>query len=43
VSKHRVKWITWIGVGLMLLALFTYLATLDEADPEELPQAIERQ
>jgi len=28
------KWTVWVGVGLMLLAMFGYLATLDESDPE---------
>jgi len=41
-AKHHVKWITIIGVALMLLALFAYLATIDEANPDELPQVIEQ-
>jgi hypothetical protein len=40
--KPHVKWITIVGVVLMLLALFVYLATLDEADPDEIPQVIEQ-
>ena len=39
-SAH--KWITIVGVTLMLIALFVYLATLDEADPNEIPQVIEQ-
>jgi hypothetical protein len=30
-----------VGVVLMLAAIFTYVATLDEADPEAAPAAIE--
>lgn len=41
-AKHHVKWITIVGVALMLLALFAYLATIDESDPDEIPQVIER-
>ena len=39
-AKHHVKWITIIGVVLMLLALFAYLASMDEADPKEIPQTL---
>ena len=41
-SKPHIKWITIIGVVLMLLAIVAYLATLDEADPNELPQVIKK-
>ena len=34
---------TWlvVGVVLMLAAIFAYVATLDEADPDAAPAAIE--
>jgi hypothetical protein len=40
-AKKHVKWITIVGVVLMLLALFAYLATLDESAPKEI-ELIER-
>ena len=41
-ARHHVKWVTIIGVALMLMALFAYLATIDEADPNEIPQVIKK-
>ena len=40
-AKHHIQWITIIGVALMLLALFAYLATMDEAIPSDLPRVID--
>ena len=34
--------ILMVGVVLMLLALFSYVATLDESDPNVLPEAADR-
>jgi hypothetical protein len=39
-SKHHTKWITIVGVVLMLIALLAYLATIDEANPDEVPEVI---
>jgi hypothetical protein len=39
---RRRSWILGAGVVLMLLALFSYVASLDESDPEALPNSIER-
>ena len=36
----RNRWLI-VGVVLMLAAIFAYVATLDEADPEAMPAAIE--
>jgi hypothetical protein len=40
-SKHRRKWIAIVGVVLMLIALFAYLASIDESNPAELQDVIE--
>jgi len=39
--EQRRNRILMVGVVLMLLALFSYVATLDESDPEILPEAAE--
>lgn len=41
-SKKRTSWRVLVAVALMLAALFAYLASLDESDPEVLPEAAER-
>jgi hypothetical protein len=38
---RRRTWILTVGVALMLIALFSYVATLDESDPEAIPEATE--
>lgn len=40
-AKHHVKWVTLVGVVLMLLALTIYLLSIDESEPDE-PRIIER-
>jgi hypothetical protein len=35
------SWRTYLALALMLLAIFAYVATLDESDPEALPEAVE--
>jgi hypothetical protein len=34
-------WRVYVAVALMLAAIFAYVATLDESDPEALPDAVE--
>ena len=34
-------WRGYLALALMLLAIFAYVATLDESDPEALPEAVE--
>jgi hypothetical protein len=41
-SKRRKRWRLIVAVGLMLAAIFAYLASLDEADPDALPAAAEQ-
>lgn len=41
VDRRRSR-ILMIGVVLMLLALFTYVATLDDSDPDVLPESTEQ-
>lgn len=41
IDRRRNRILT-IGVVLMLLALFTYLATLDDSDPDVLPESADR-
>jgi len=36
-------WRAYVALALMLLAIFVYVATLDESDPEALPDAVESQ
>jgi hypothetical protein len=38
----RKNWRTVVAVVLMLAAMLAYLASLDEADPEALPEAAEQ-
>lgn len=40
-ADQRRKRILTVGVVLMLLALFSYVATLDESDPDVLSQTTE--
>jgi hypothetical protein len=37
--KTHVKWITWVGVVLMLIAMAVYVITLDESEPLPMPGA----
>ncbi len=41
VDRRRNR-ILMVGVVLMLLALFSYVATLDDSDPEALPESAEQ-
>ena len=34
-------WRLCVAIGLMLAAIFAYVATLDENDPDALPEAVE--
>ena len=34
-------WRVWFAVALMLLAILAYVSTLDDSDPEALPEAVE--
>jgi hypothetical protein len=38
-NARKNNWKTLVAVAMMLLALFAYVASLDESDPEALPQA----
>lgn len=38
-AKKKTNWLGIVGLILMLGAIFTYVATLDEGDPEALPTA----
>ena len=38
-AKKKTSWMNIIALILMLGAIFGYLATLDESDPEALPNA----
>ena len=38
-AKKKTRWMNIIALILMLSAIFGYLATLDESDPEALPIA----
>lgn len=38
---RRKTWVFMVGVALMFVALFSYVATLDESDPDALPQTTE--
>ena len=37
----RKRWPAAVAVALMLLAMFGYLASLDESEPDALPDAIQ--
>ena len=39
-AKKKTSWVNIVAFVLMLGALFAYVATLDEADPEALPNAV---
>ena len=38
-AKKKTHWLNIVALVLMLGAIFTYIATLDEGDPEALPTA----
>lgn len=40
--EQRRKRILMAGVVLMLVAMFAYVATLDESDPDVLPESAEQ-
>ena len=40
--EQRRNWILAGGVVLMLLALFSYVASLDDSDPNVLPETAEQ-
>jgi hypothetical protein len=35
------RWHAYVALALMLLAIFAYVASLDDSDPEALPEAVE--
>jgi len=41
-QQRRLGWRLVVAVGLMLAAILAYVASLDEADPEALPDAAEQ-
>lgn len=40
-QQTRKRWQVAVAVALMLAAMFAYLASLDESDPQALPEAEE--
>ena len=38
-AKKKMSWVNIVALVLMLAAIFAYVATLDEGDPEALPNA----
>ena len=40
-QSSQKRWPAVVAVAIMLLAMFGYLASLDESDPEALPDAVE--
>jgi hypothetical protein len=38
-NARKNNWKTLVALAMMLLAIFAYVASLDESDPEALPQA----
>ena len=43
-QRHAVQrhgWKVAIGIALMLAAIFAYVASLDDSDPDALPAAVE--
>lgn len=38
-QRRRKNWQLIVAIALMLAAMFAYLASLDEADPEAVPEA----
>jgi len=41
VKKKNVRWIVWVGLALMLLAMLGYVLSMDESDPDMIPRAVE--
>jgi hypothetical protein len=41
VKKKNTKWVVWVGLALMLLAMFGYVMSMDESDPDMVPRAME--
>jgi hypothetical protein len=40
-KKGKNRWIVWAGLALMLLAMFGYVMSMDESDPDMVPRAVE--
>ena len=38
-AKKKTSWVNIVALVLMLCAIFAYVATLDEGDPEAIPNA----
>ena len=38
-AKKKTSWVNIVALVLMLAAIFAYVATLDEGDPEAIPNA----
>jgi hypothetical protein len=41
-QNRALGWRLFVAVALMLVAIFAYVASLDESDPEALPAAAEQ-
>ena len=39
--RTKNRWIVWIGLALMLLAILGYVLSMDESDPDMVPRAVE--
>jgi len=40
-KKTKTRWVVWAALALMLLAMLGYVLSLDESDPDMVPQLLE--
>jgi len=40
-KRNKARWFVWTALALMLLAMLGYVLSMDESDPDLLPQMVE--
>ena len=40
-KKKSARWVVWVGLAMMLLAMIGYVLSMDESDPDMVPRAVE--
>jgi len=41
VKRKKNRWVVWVGLALMLLAILAYVLSFDESDPDMVPRTFE--
>ncbi len=40
-KRGKNRWIVWVGLAMMLLAMLGYVMSMDESDPDMVPRVVE--